>query len=96
MVECHQSLRDLYEVSTPELDALVETAMGIEGCYGSRLTGAGFGGCTVSLVDKEKAENFSCELSEKYSLKTGRMTEVYICQPSRGVWVEESDTEHHR
>jgi len=52
MLETHRSLRDLYEVSLPELDILVESAAGLEGCLGARLTGAGFGGCTVNLVQK--------------------------------------------
>ncbi len=50
MLESHASLRDDYEVSTPELDALVEIAMGVDGVYGSRMTGGGFGGCTVTLL----------------------------------------------
>ena len=51
--ESHASLRDLYEVSSPELDALVEIAMSVPGVFGSRLTGAGFGGCTVTLVRRD-------------------------------------------
>jgi galactokinase len=95
MVDGHQSLRDLYEVSLPELDILVDIAMEIDGCYGSRLTGAGFGGCTVSLVKKEIGEDFSRALDENYRSKTGRKANVYICQPSRGVWVENSTKDHH-
>lgn len=94
MVEGHRSLRDLFEVSTPELDALVETAVEIEGCYGSRLTGAGFGGCTVSLVRRERAVEFASELAVKYASRTGRAANVYVCQPSRGAWVEDSATEN--
>ncbi|MBM3137610.1 MAG: hypothetical protein FJZ98_05430 [Chloroflexi bacterium] len=90
----HQSLRDLYEVSLPELDTLVEIAMGINGCYGSRLTGAGFGGCTVSLVKSENQEGFTSVLAERYLSKTGKTAKVYICQPSRGTWVENLTTEH--
>lgn len=96
MVSGHHSLRELYEVSTPELDALVEIAMDIDGCYGSRLTGAGFGGCTVSMVKKEIEEEFSRVLTEGYLLKTGRTAKVYICQPSRGVWVEGLTTDRHK
>ena len=95
MVDGHQSLRDLYEVSLPELDMLVDIAMNMDGCYGSRLTGAGFGGCTVSLVKKEIEEDFSRALDENYRSKTGRAANVYICQPSRGVWVENSTKDHH-
>jgi len=52
MNECHASLRDLYEVSCPELNVMVNIAQPLKGCYGARLTGAGFGGCTVNLVAK--------------------------------------------
>ena len=53
MFDCHRSLRDLYLVSAPELDKLVEIASQQPGCLGARLTGAGFGGCTVNLVTEE-------------------------------------------
>lgn len=95
MVAGHQSLRDHYEVSLPELDALVEIAMNLDGCYGSRLTGAGFGGCTVSLVKKDSAEEFTRILSDNYLSKTGMSANIYICQPSRGVWVENSTKDNH-
>jgi len=95
MVDGHQSLRDLYEVSLPELDSLVDIAMNMDGCYGSRLTGAGFGGCTVSLVKKEIEEDFSRALAANYRSETGSAANVYICQPSRGVWVENSTKDHH-
>lgn len=55
MIESHNSLRDDYEVSTPELDKLVEIACEIPGVYGSRMTGGGFGGCTVTLVSNANA-----------------------------------------
>ncbi len=58
MNACHASLRDLYQVSTPELDLLVETAQSLPGCIGARLTGAGFGGCTVNLVEKSASAQF--------------------------------------
>lgn len=88
MLAGHQSLRNLYEVSLPELDALVELAMGFGGCFGSRLTGAGFGGCTVSLVRKDHQVEFSRILAEKYHSQTGRTAKMHVCQPSRGTWVE--------
>ena len=53
MVQSHQSLRDQYEVSCKELDALVDIAMGVEGVYGSRMTGGGFGGCTITLLKRQ-------------------------------------------
>jgi galactokinase len=88
MFASHESLRDLFEVSTPELDALVEIAAKVEGCYGSRLTGAGFGGCTVSLVEKKRAGIFAQILAENYQAKTGHLAAIYECQPSRGARVE--------
>ena len=57
MLAGHASLRDLYEVSCPELDVLVSTASALPGCFGARLTGAGFGGCTVNLVESSQAHS---------------------------------------
>jgi galactokinase len=90
----HASLRDLYEVSTPEQDYLVEVSREIAGCYGARLTGAGFGGCTINLVEKTSAEEFSAELGRRYFLKTGRSAMVYPCQASRGALVEQLDVDN--
>jgi galactokinase len=83
----HASLRDLYQVSTPELDILVETARRIPGCIGARLTGAGFGGCTVNLVEESRAGLFIEELKSGYYNKTGRHATVYKCQASDGAVV---------
>lgn len=80
----HASLRDLYEVSTPELDTLVDLARGLPGCYGARLTGAGFGGCTINLVQLEHAEEFIQGLKDGYQLATQRQPQVYLCQASQG------------
>lgn len=90
MFECHASLRDDYEVSIPELDTLVDIAAKLEGCIGSRLTGAGFGGCTVSLVSEANSEQFIQELATRYFEKTGIHPEVYLCQASQGVEVFET------
>jgi galactokinase len=87
MNDCHRDLRDLYEVSTPELDVLAEKAQGLEGCYGARLTGAGFGGCTVNLVASEAAEAFARALSAAYAAGTGRAAEIYVCEASDGAGV---------
>lgn len=62
MNDSHASLRDLYEVSCEELDIMVEEAQRIPGTLGSRMTGAGFGGCTVSLVHEDDVERFICEV----------------------------------
>ncbi len=88
MFACHKSLRDLYEVSIPELDALVEIARQLPGIYGARLTGAGFGGCTVNLIDANQAEAFMQGLQAGYEARTGRQARVYLCQASRGVEAE--------
>lgn len=80
----HASLRDLYEVSTPELDSLVNLARRLPGCWGARLTGAGFGGCTVNLVESEHAEAFIADLQQGYEQATGRQAQVYLCQASQG------------
>ena len=84
MFASHKSLRDLYEVSLPELDSLVEIARGLAGIYGARLTGAGFGGCTVNLVEENAAHAFMQGLQEAYQKKTGREVKVYLCRASAG------------
>jgi galactokinase len=85
MNESHASLRDNYEVSTPDMDTLVEAAWRVPGCYGSRLTGAGFGGCTVSLVRKDAVAQFRHDVAGAYRAATGRETTIYICRASDGV-----------
>jgi len=84
MNECHASLRDLYEVSIPELNTMVEIAQSLPGCFGARLTGAGFGGCTVNLVEKTAAQAFAADLARQYEAKTGLKPEIYICRASDG------------
>ena len=85
LYESHSSLRDLFEVSCPELDMLVELASEIEGVIGSRMTGAGFGGCTVSLVESGRVQAFINRIKPEYDRATGRNSKVYACSPSRGV-----------
>jgi galactokinase len=80
----HASLRNLYEVSTTELDTLVELSRGLPGIIGARLTGAGFGGCTVNLVETTQAEAFITGLRAGYCTATGREVQVYLCQASPG------------
>jgi galactokinase len=88
MNACHVSLRDLYEVSCPELDTMVEAAQALPGCYGARLTGAGFGGCTVNLVAHAAAQAFAGALARAYEQKTGLHPEIYICHAADGAGVE--------
>ena len=85
LYESHRSLRDDYEVSCPELDVLVELASEVRGTAGARMTGAGFGGCTVNLVRTESVEAFRLHLLEGYKSRTGRECAVYACRPSDGV-----------
>jgi galactokinase len=90
MVASHESLRDDYAVSGPELDALVETALDTPGVFGARLTGAGFGGCAVALVAARQAEAAAQAIAERYQEATGKVGAAYICAPSDGVqprWV---------
>lgn len=84
MNECHASLRDLYEVSCPEADIMVEIAQSLEGCYGARITGGGFGGCTVNLVARQHTGAFVRRLGPAYESKTGLHPEIYVCKASDG------------
>jgi len=84
MNQCHVSLRDLYEVSCFELDVMVRVAQSLKGCYGARLTGAGFGGCTVNLVVRKEATTFAQTLAEGYESETGLKPEIYITRASNG------------
>ena len=85
MQACHVSLRDDYEVSSPELDALAEAAWEVEGCYGARLTGAGFGGCTVSLVAQGAVGGFETHVSKAYEDAFERRPDIYACRVADGV-----------
>jgi galactokinase len=87
MNQCHASLRDLYEVSCPELDVMAGVAQSLDGCYGARLTGAGFGGCTVNLVASESAESFARSLAKGYQSQTRLQPEIYITRASNGAEV---------
>lgn len=80
----HESLRDDYEVSSQELDTLVELAWKQPGVLGARMTGAGFGGCTVNLVRAEVAEPFAAAVRKGYRHALGLHAETYICRASDG------------
>jgi len=83
-IESHQSLRDDYEVSCPELDFLVETALSLSGVLGARMTGGGFGGSTVNFVHPEAVADFGPAISAKYKNYWGITPEVHVCKPSAG------------
>src|SRR5664279_1278450 len=84
MVDSHRSLRDDYEVSCPELDLLVELALKQNGIFGARMTGGGFGGCTVSLVRAEAVDAFKTEISREYETSTGLLPAIYVCAAADG------------
>jgi galactokinase len=89
MHESHASLRDDFEVSTPGLDLLVELASGTEGVVGARLTGAGFGGCTVNLLEREAVGRFDAAVVEPYRVKTGLAPEMLVCRAVDGLKVSD-------
>ena len=84
MADSHQSLRDDYEVSCPELDLLVELAGQAAGVYGARMTGGGFGGCTVNVVSNEAAAGFVENMVSTYSMRTGLVPQIHVCTASQG------------
>lgn len=83
----HVSLRDDFEVTNDALNIIVACAREQEGCYGARMTGAGFGGCAVALVAEEKAEAFTKTLSAAYRQRSGLEAAVYVCKASEGAGV---------
>jgi len=84
MYESHQSLRDDYEVSCRELDLMVELAGEFDGVFGARMTGGGFGGCTVNLVSADALDEFKRKIKAGYADGTGRDPEVYVCLAADG------------
>jgi len=85
MNESHASLRDDFEVSSPALDAMVECARAVAGCHGARMTGGGFGGCAVALVDEGAAAAFLAAVATAYQARTNRVPGLYLCRPQAGV-----------
>lgn len=84
MIASHASLRDDFEVSSPALDQMVESALASEGCLGARMTGAGFGGCAVALVRAEALGAFTQAVSNTYAAKSGMQPRIYPCRASAG------------
>jgi len=89
MIESHKSLKDDYEVSCVELDLLVDLALKQEGVLGARMTGAGFGGCTVNLLKREYIDAFEKTIKQGYKKITGIIPDIYITQPAEGAKVLE-------
>jgi galactokinase len=84
MGESHRSLRDDYEVSCRELDIMVELANKLPGVYGARMTGGGFGGCTVNLVEASATEAFVTAIAQSYEQATGVKPEIYVSEAAEG------------
>ena len=82
-----KSLREDYEVTSGELDAMTEIARSLAGCFGARMTGAGFGGCTINLVAEEHAEDFAGALLQQYAEGTGIDGEIIVSNPAQGAQV---------
>ena len=85
MADSHKSLRDDYEVSCPELDLMVDIAARQLGVYGARMTGGGFGGCTINLVQRSRTAEFKQSVNAAYYSATGKHPDIYICEASQGV-----------
>jgi galactokinase len=87
MSQSHESLRDDYEVSSDALNAMVECARRHSGCIGARMTGAGFGGCAVALIDAQAAADFVQQTTAAYEKATGQKPAIYICRATDGAEV---------
>jgi galactokinase len=82
--QSHDSLRDDYEVSCPEVDLLVALARKVEGVLGARITGGGFGGCTVNLIHADAVDEFSKQVLPEYEKQTGIKAQVYVSTAANG------------
>lgn len=85
MAASHHSLKEDYEVSCAELDTMVDLATEVEGVYGARMTGGGFGGCTINLVKAKCVGEFSTNVARRYEQATGIVPEIYVCSTADGV-----------
>jgi len=84
MMESHESLRIDYEVSCPELDVMVNIAKGQAGVYGTRMTGGGFGGCTINLVEQAAVQDFTRHIESEYQRATNLVPEIYVTNAANG------------
>jgi galactokinase len=91
MNKSHDSLRDDYEVSSDALNAMVESARAHQACYGARMTGAGFGGCAVAVIDEEATNDFVRSTAAAYEEKTAHDPAVYVCRATNGAEIVEGD-----
>jgi len=93
MAASHQSMRDDYEISCRELDTMVEIAARQRGVYGARMTGGGFGGCTINFVGRGARREFQRRVSAEYESAIGLHPDIYICEASQGaeLWETTAD-----
>jgi galactokinase len=91
--QSHISLRDDFEVTNDALDQIVAIACSQPCCYGARMTGAGFGGCAVALVQQDQVQDFSQAVTARYKLQTGLDARIYVSQPSGGASIEDRSTQ---
>ncbi len=87
MIASHKSLRDDFEVSTEELNLIVDCSLEAPGCYGARMTGAGFGGCAVALVEEKYIDKFVSKVIKNYNISTGKKAKLYVCKATEGASV---------
>ncbi len=87
MIQSHASLRDLYEVSCLELDTMVKIMRDAPGCFGARLTGAGFGGCAVAVTRNEAVPALAAAIERDYPLRAGKTPHVYVCEAAGGAGI---------
>jgi galactokinase len=93
MAASHESMRDDYEISCRELDVMVEIAGRQRGVYGARMTGGGFGGCTINFVEAQNAGEFQARVSAEYEAAIGWRPDIYICEASQGAELVETEAE---
>ena len=80
----HASMRDWFEITTPDIDTLVEIQQNTPGCFGARMTGGGFGGCTVALVQEDAVPAVVEAIQAQYPARTGKTPQVYVCRATDG------------
>ncbi len=94
MYASHHSLKEDYEVSCIELDTIVEFCKNFSGCYGARMTGAGFGGCAIAIIDRNRFDQFSTKLIADYTRKIGYAPEIFLTAAEEGVHLLEGQIEN--
>ena len=96
MLQAHASYRDDFAASCAEVDFLVDTATHLPGCFGARLTGGGFGGCTVNLVHRTHSDAFAAALKSAYQKEFNIAAEIYLCDAVDGAWIRNAPLLNHR